>query len=116
MATEHRSAAKTIPRFTPRHGFPTFALRLGPFGSLLRDGAPVCSETNAFRKRNGDLNVPDGAPVCSENAASFLRAADPAGNHRFAADRMLVPVFAGTVSPLRSDLPDPGRGPGEDSF
>ena len=47
MATEHRSAAKTIPHFTPRHRFATFALRLRPFGSFFRDGAPVCNENDS---------------------------------------------------------------------
>ena len=85
FATEHRSAAKTVPHFTPRHRFATFALRLGPFGSVFRDGAPVCSENGAFRHRDGDLNFRNGAPVCSENGASFRRDSDPNGNHRFAA-------------------------------
>ena len=44
------------PQFTPRHRFATFALRLGPFGSFFGDGAPVRSENDTFRKRNGDLN------------------------------------------------------------
>ena len=44
-------------KFTPRHRFATFALRLGPFGSFFRDGAPVRSENDTFRKRNGDLNL-----------------------------------------------------------
>ena len=44
-------------KFTPRHRFATFALRLGPFGSFSGDGAPVCSENDAFRTRNGDLNL-----------------------------------------------------------
>ena len=105
------------PQFTPRHRFATFAPRLGPFGSFFRDCPPVCSENDAFRTRNGDLNLGAeswrrstglqrkrfptsppgidsqlllyvGSPVCSENGASFRRDSDPNGNHRFAADQM----------------------------
>ena len=83
-----RGARSRGPQFTPRQRFATFALRLGPFGSFFRDGALVCSENDAFRERNGDLNFRNGAPVCSENGASFRRDSDPNGNHRFAADRM----------------------------
>ena len=45
------------PEFTPRPRFATFAPRLGPFGSFCRDRPPVCSENDAFRTRNGDLNL-----------------------------------------------------------
>ena len=45
------------PQFTPRPRFATFAPRLGPFGSFCRDRPPVCSENDAFRTRNGDLNL-----------------------------------------------------------
>ena len=44
------------PQFTPPQRFATFALRLQPFASEFRDGAPVCSENDAFFLRNGDLN------------------------------------------------------------
>ena len=45
------------PQFTPRPRFATFAPRLVPFGSFCRDRPPVCSENDAFRTRNGDLNL-----------------------------------------------------------
>ena len=49
----------------------TFALRLHPFGSVFRNGAPVCSENDAFPERNRDLSFRDGALVCSENDGFF---------------------------------------------
>ena len=52
-----RGARSRGPQFTPRQRFATFALRLGPFGSFFRDGAPVRSENDTFRERNGDLNL-----------------------------------------------------------
>ena len=97
-------------KFTPRHRFATFALRLGPFGSVFRDGAPVCSENGAFRPRAWDLNFPDGAPVCGENAASFHRVSDPNGNHRFAAERMGWYYFRREVSQLIRPLAGSGSG------
>ena len=83
-----RGARSRGPQFTPRQRFATFALCLQPFAWEFGDGAPVCSENDAFRERNGDLNFRNGAPVCSENGASFRRDSDPNGNHRFAAKRV----------------------------
>ena len=51
-----RGARARGPQFTPPQRFATFALRLQPFASEFRDGAPVCSENDAFPERNGDLN------------------------------------------------------------
>ena len=52
-----RGARSRGPQFTPRQRFATFALRLGPFAWEFCDGASVCSENDAFRERNGDLNL-----------------------------------------------------------
>ena len=51
-----RGARARGPQFTPPQRFATFALRLQPFASEFRDGAPVCSENDAFPERKGDLN------------------------------------------------------------
>ena len=72
VATEVRSAAKTISHFTPQHRLATFALRLGPFGSEFHRGASVCSENDGFPERNGGVSFANGAYVCSENDAVFL--------------------------------------------
>ena len=61
-----------LRRFRIFHRFPTFALRLRPFGPIFSDGAPVCSENDAFPERNRDLNFRDGAYVCSENDGFFF--------------------------------------------
>ena len=79
-----------LRRFPIFHRFATFALRLGPFGSVFGNGAPVCSENGAFRTRNWDLNFGDGAPVWARLAPCLDRVGDPSGNHRFAADRMAL--------------------------
>ena len=52
-----RGAGSRGPQFTPPQRFATFALRLGPFAWEFCDGAPVCSQNDAFRERNGDLNL-----------------------------------------------------------
>ena len=71
VATEVRSAAKTISHFTPQHRLTTFALRLGPFGSEFLLGASVCSENDGFPERKGGVSFGNGAYVCSENDAVF---------------------------------------------
>ena len=81
---------RMLRRFPIFHRFATFALRLGPFGSVFGNGAPVCSENGAFRTRNWDLNFGDGAPVWARLAPCLDRVGDPSGNHRFAADRMAL--------------------------
>ena len=106
-----RGARSRGPQFTPRQRFATFALRLQPFASEFRRRSPVCSENDAFRERNGDLNFRNGAPVCSENGASFRRDSDPNGNHRFAAKRVSFLQLRGPERAARTHLPDPGRVP-----
>ena len=111
-----RGAGSRGPQFTPPQRFATFALRLRPFGSFFHDGAPVCSENDAFRERNGDLNFRNGAPVCSENGAPFQRDSDPNGNHRFAAKRVSCMQLRRPTSPAFGQLPDPGRVPRDTFF
>ena len=71
VATEVRSAAKTISHFTPQHRLATFALRLGPFGPSSLQISPVCNENDGFPERNGGVSFGNGAYVCSENDALF---------------------------------------------
>ena len=102
-----RGARSRAPQFPPRQRFATFALRLGPFGSFFRDGAPVCSENDAFFWRKGGVSFCDGAYVCSENDARLRRRWNPRGNRRLAADvcsvaKIQVPVrnFCSTSGPV----------------
>ena len=111
-----RGAESRGPQFTPPQRFATFALRLGPFGSFFRGGAPVCTENDAFREQNGDLNFRNGAPVCSENVASLERDSDPNGNHRFAAKRVSWSQMRGPEGAAFGQLPDPGRVPRDTFF
>ena len=78
-----RGARARGPQFTPPQRFATFALRLQPFASEFRDGAPVCSENDAFPERNGDLNF----ATEHTSAAKTMPGSGESGNQRFAADR-----------------------------
>ena len=102
-----RGASSRGPQFTPPQRFATFALRLQPFASEFRDGAPVCSENDAFFWRKGGVSFCDGAYVCSENDARLRRQRNPRGNRRLAADvcsvaKIQLPVrnFCSTSGPV----------------
>ena len=84
------------PQFTPPQRFATFALRLQPFASEFRDGAPVCSENDAFPERNGDLNF----------ATEHTSAAKTMPRSRDARTRKEISVSLQTGAPLRK-LPVP---------
>ena len=79
------------PQFTPPQRFATFALRLGPFAPEFRDGAPVCSENDAFFLRNGDLNF----------ATEHTSAAKTMPRSRDARTRAEISVSLQTGAPLR---------------
>ena len=96
-----RGARSRGPQFTPPQRFATFALRLQPFASEFRDGAPVCSENDAFFSRKGGVSFCDGAYVCSENDAGLRRRWNPRGNRRLAADRCSVANIQLPVSPWK---------------
>ena len=93
MATEDLSAREVLDlQFTPRHRFATFAPRLGPFGSFFGDRPPVCSENDAFRTRNGDLNLgPESRRRSTGLQRNRFRPSPPASIRNFCSTS--VPVW-----------------------